>query len=117
MDNMTEWFIENYSRETVRDIINHGIDGGVHGLTYYSETCALYERFQSEIWDWLWADAKEAGQTVMQFIAGFVYCKRNDIGSDDQFRNILVWYAVERICHNTDIREFKLEEEESEVEE
>ena len=110
MNKLQTWFKEHYSREDVEEIQSNGLEGGIHGLTYYNETCALYERFKDEIWDMLWEESKEQCVTVMEFIASFNYCRKNNVGGDEQFKNILVWYAIEYICHNTSSWDYEPDE-------
>jgi hypothetical protein len=104
-----EWVLENYSEE-LDEIRNNGLEWGIHGLTYYSQTTAIYERFNDEIWDYLCQDAKDMGQTVIELIASFGYCRRDNVGSQAQFANILVWYAVERVAQYLEIEEWEQEE-------
>ena len=55
------WMKRNLSRSQMRDIASHGADGGWPVLTYYHDTCKLYEKFKDEIWEWLLEDAEEFG--------------------------------------------------------
>ena len=83
--------------DACRDIANHGCSGGFNGFTYYSETVAVYSTYEDEIWAMLYDDAKDQGITPLELVASFNGAK--DVQSDDQFRNLVVWYAVERVAN------------------
>jgi len=88
------WMKANFSKEQLRDIAQHGADAGWGGLTYYSDTAALYSRFADEIWEALVEDAEEYGyRNVFEFIATF---RLADVANRTQVENLLVWYMAER---------------------
>lgn len=93
-----EWMTEQFSREELIDMVNHGVSNGFSGLIYYSETTALYHKYKDEIWDMLYDDAESYGETILGFIAQFSGAK--NVGGVDQFENLLVWYAAEKIAGN-----------------
>ena len=35
----------------LEDLATHGAASGFPGLTYYTDTCALYDKYIEEIWD------------------------------------------------------------------
>ena len=80
--------------EDIRGLAEHGADGGWQGLTYYRETCALYQKHKEEIWEMLFEDAEEFGMSWASMIDGWRSAK--NVGSVDQFENLMVWYAAER---------------------
>jgi len=90
------WFNANL-KDYKRDIAEHGANLGYPGITYYRDTVALYDKFTDEIWDALYDEAEGNGQTILELIASFNGAK--DVGSDDQFKNLLVWYMCERIAN------------------
>ena len=94
--NFEAWMKRNLSKGQLKDLAAHGADAGWPGLTYYKDTCKLYEKYKDEIWEWLLEDAEECGQSVFEMIAGFGGAK--DVGSCDQFENLMVWYAAERVA-------------------
>lgn len=95
-DWMKEQYGENF-RTTCSDIAEHGCACGFSGLTYYKDTCALYEEYQDEIWDALDEDADASGEnSPLALVESFNGAE--NVGSDDQFRNLLVWYLAERIA-------------------
>jgi len=87
---------ENYEIETIKDIVQHGCSGGIGGFIYYSETCAFHDEYEKEIWDMLYDDADDQGITILQMLAQFNGQK--DVGSVEQFKNMLCWYAVETVA-------------------
>ena len=88
-------FVENnFDANEIDMICQYGCENGFNGIIYYSETTALYDKFQEEIWEMLWRESEEQGVSVMELIAS--YC--SSIGSDAQFKNALVWFAVEQIA-------------------
>lgn len=97
MKTIKEWVLENYGYETIVDITNHGMVSGFGNLIYYSDTVAFYDEFGEQIWDMLHEDAENMNMTIMELMASFNGQK--NVGSDYQFKNMLCWYAVERVCH------------------
>lgn len=90
------WFEENLS-ENATDIAQYGADAGYGGITYYEECVELYNHFETEIWDMLTEESENFGyKNPMEFVATF---NRSDMTNDpDQFKNLLVWYACERVA-------------------
>jgi hypothetical protein len=85
-----------YADSIMRDIVNNylGAAGGFHGFTYYTETTAFYDAHEAAIWDALYNDAANLGQTPMQMIASFATA--DQITDALTFKNALAWYALER---------------------
>lgn len=92
----------------VQDIAEHGADAGYPKLTYYVDTCQLYDEHADDIWGMLNEDADNMGQTVLELIASFN--SANSIINEATFKNLLTWYAAERCA-----RELMDEKEESET--
>ena len=92
-----KWILANL-KDNLQDIVNHGADAGYPGITYYQDTVKLYDKFNEEIWNCLDKDTAEFGyKTIPEFIATF---NRADVADDTQFKNLLVWYYIERFAHN-----------------
>jgi hypothetical protein len=91
-----EYILENLSPDEIQDVAKHGCSGGVGGFIYYHETSEFHDKFEDEIWDLLWNDADNQGLTIIEFIK--TWSGQKDVGSMAQFKNLLCWYAVERIC-------------------
>lgn len=92
-----EWVLENYEYETIVDITKHGMVSGFGQLVYYSDTVKFHDEFEGEIWDMLYEDAGSMDMTIMELMASFNGQK--NVGSTDQFKNMLCWYSVERVCN------------------
>lgn len=87
------WFKTNL-KDYAEDIANHGADCGYPGITYYTDTCALYNKFKDEIWEALINDAESYGQNVFKMIAGFSGAK--NVSDVTTFENLMTWYMAER---------------------
>jgi len=93
-----QWLVlgEKEERFLVKDIADHGCEGGVGGLIYYWETTAFHDEHEKEIWDVVQRFADDSGQTIMEYLA--IVAK--DAGSLDQLRCSLVWLAVESVAQD-----------------
>jgi hypothetical protein len=94
------WFSANL-KSYARDIAAHGADCGFPCITYTSDTICIFDRFADEIWDMAVEDAQDLGDAnVCAMIANF---RRSDmIESYGAFRNLLVWYACEKLARELD---------------
>ena len=94
MTTFKEMMKEEYEKSTLEDIMNYGCVGGFPGLTYYSDTTALYDSYEDEIWEKLYEEAEGMGYSCpLEMIASFNGAK--DVATDSQFKNLLVWYMAE----------------------
>jgi hypothetical protein len=92
-----EYLLENYEPEEINDMAKYGCSGGVGGFIYYSETCAFHDEHENEIWDLLESMREDSGhKTILELIATFNGSK--DVGSMDQFKNMLCWVVVEHFA-------------------
>ena len=80
--------------DTMRELAEHGADAGWPGLTYYTDTTAMYSEHADEIWQALAEDAGESNPLAL--IATFGGAA--NVYSDAQFENLLVWYMAERVA-------------------
>jgi len=101
------------AKESMRDIVNHGIDGGFSGFIYYNDTIAFFKKFRSEIRELVCDQAEEFGVSPIDFVASFNCLKYdNDIEGKKEIRralfgkmisddclvpNALSWYAGEEV--------------------
>ena len=68
--------------------------GSATGMTYYWETNAFYEEYNEEIWNQLNEESENmASGNIMAHIGAFRGAE--NVGSDEQFRNLLAWWAYE----------------------
>ena len=97
-NSIKDWILNNLDEGQVAEVVLHGCAGGVVGeLIYYADTCAFYEKYKEEIWQRLWDSWSDfGGDSVLHFIATFNGA--DDVGSDDQVRNLLAWWACEDVC-------------------
>jgi hypothetical protein len=92
-----EWMLTQFEHNEFADLCNHGAQNGFSGLTYYSETTVLYNQYHDDIWNMLEEDREAFGMdTCSELIASFHGAK--DVGSEEQHKNLLIWYAAERIA-------------------
>lgn len=97
MSTIKEYVLANFEADTIRDIVNHGMAAGFGQLIYYKDTCAFQDEYEGEIWQMLWDDAKNEGcGDILKLIAQFNGAE--NVGSMDQLKNLLCWYAVEKVC-------------------
>ncbi|HDY88034.1 MAG TPA: hypothetical protein ENH82_07985 [bacterium] len=89
-----EWMEKQYDKQELKDMIEHGVDGGFSGLIYYSETVELFEEHKEEIFDKLVEQAEEFGHANVYEMLGTFY-KDHMPGNYSQFANQLVWYMAE----------------------
>ena len=79
----------------LEDLASHGCQSGmVSGLIYYSETSKFHDEFEDEIWN-LVDEMKDSmgSKNVLEFIGGLNGAE--DVGSMDQLKNLLAWFAFE----------------------
>ena len=74
----------------VKDVADHGCEGGVSGFIYYSETSKFFDEYQEEI------------EEELNEIYGDDYLKQilntNSINSVRTLKNNMVWQAVSSYC-------------------
>ena len=92
-----QWMNANL-KDYYEDIAGHGCSAGFPGLTYYTDTAKLYEKFKDDIFEMLADDADCEGVTIPELIALFNGAK--DVYDSGTFENLLVWYAAERIAYS-----------------
>lgn len=96
------WFKANL-KDSARDIASHGADAGYPFITYTSDTVAIFDKFGAEIWDMAVDDAESFGcRNVAEFISGF--SRADMLSGFDQFKNLMVWYACEKVAREIDDR-------------
>lgn len=89
-----QWLLqgEKDERFTIEDIAQHGCEGGVGGLIYYSETEEFHDKFEEEIWDLVKEFADDSGQHMLQYMSNVLGDK---VASVKTLKNYLAWFAVE----------------------
>ena len=94
--NITTWLTNKEKEEgagstLIKDIAHHGCQGGVPGIIYYNETVEFYAAHEEEIFEQLEDYAEQEGLKLGQKVQQVT----RDAGSLRQFKNNLVWWAVE----------------------
>lgn len=94
-DTFMDWMRTNYTNEDLQNIAQHGASAGFTGMTYFSETTELHDRYEDELWDMLADDASYSGNhNVAQFIGEMA-----DVSSMGELKNWIVWYAAEKYAN------------------
>jgi hypothetical protein len=95
---LKDWLKAELS-DYIDDIAEHGCAGGFPSLTYYTDTVAIHNRFEEEIWDWLSETSESVGHPhVCALISSFGGAEH--VESIDQLKNLLVWATVESYAHD-----------------
>ena len=95
MTTFKEYIEANY-KEEAKDICERGCIAGVTGFIYYSETTTSYDAYTQELWDHLYEQAGEMDTTILKLLASFN--GQDEVGSEAQFKNMIVWAYVEYVC-------------------
>jgi len=83
---------ENYSKDELKEISQHGCVSGIAGtMIYYSQTNDLYDEFSHELHDKLGEWIDEIGETP-EFIA-------KELGNASTFKNAMVWFVAEQYAN------------------
>jgi hypothetical protein len=95
--NFRSWFNANL-RDYAKDIASHGADCGYPFISYTSDTVKIFAKFAHEIWDMAVEEASDLGcRNACEMISAF---RRSDMINDiDQFKNLMVWFACEKVAH------------------
>jgi hypothetical protein len=82
----------------LKDLSQHGcVSGMCSGLIYYNETGKFHDEFENEIWK-LVDEAKDSmgSKNILEFIGGLNGAE--NVGSMDQLKNLLAWFAFEEVA-------------------
>jgi hypothetical protein len=82
-----QWMHSTYDRAELKEIAECGCICGIHSMTYYSETCALYDLHADELHDLVYNYEQENG-IVPAYIV-------DHLGYLTGFKNAMVWFAAE----------------------
>lgn len=74
----------------IRDVSNHGIEGGFSGFIYHYELNEFFNEFESEIED----------RMFDVFGDGWLCDIANRSNNMQHMRDLVVWSVVEMWCHN-----------------
>lgn len=104
------------AHEQLKDISNHGVDGGFSGFIYYSDTIKFFKANRAAIVELVKEMANEFGQSPIQLVASFNCLKMNASNPEDEAEisralygrlasddtkvpNALTWFAAEEVAH------------------
>lgn len=106
--------ISRVGMESVKDINNHGINGGFNGFIYYTETHAFAMRHRKAIVEWLEEMADSLGEDVVSMVSHFGVFRNSDMDNEDKkelyrylggsrceqstITNVMAWFAAEEVC-------------------
>lgn len=110
-----------YSRigkESIMDVVNHGIDVGFNGFIYYSDTHAFAMRYRKIIVKMLEEIAESLGEDVVAMVGSFGVFRNSKMDNDDKkdlykylggakceqstITNLMAWFAAEEVCRMFD---------------
>lgn len=110
--------VSRIGKESINDVIHHGIDGGFSGFIYYSETHAFAMRHRKDITKMLLEMADSLGEDVVTMVAGFGVFRYGKMDEDDKMdlykyigggkceqgtiTNLMAWFAAEEVCRMFD---------------
>ena len=93
-----QWMKYNFNKDELGDMINHGVDGGFHGMIYYADLDKLFMKFKDELIDMLDDTADEQGYNG--FMDMFVQNgTAKKIRSYNMFISYVVWCCAELIAY------------------
>lgn len=115
--------MDNDLKDTMKNILSHGIDGGYSGFIYYSDTVKFAVKNQKAIVALLEEQAGQLGEDVVEMVKNFNSFNKyiaglrcNTMDKDDEkelylflaghagrckghtVTNVLAWYACEEVC-------------------
>jgi len=82
-----QWMKDTYDKQELSDIALHGCTGGVSGMIYYTETCALYDKHAEELHDAL-DDFEQQTGSAPEFLLEHIGCLTS-------FKNAVLWAVAE----------------------
>ena len=110
--------VSRVGRDSIMDVVNHGIDGGFNGFIYYEETHKFAMRYRKLIVKLLEEQAADLGEEVVSMVSNFG-CFRNDPMNNEYRKelykflgggkceksyitNLMAWFAAEEVCRMFD---------------
>jgi hypothetical protein len=110
--------ISNIGMDAVKDVNNHGIDGGFSGFIYYSDTHKFAMQYRKLICKMLEQMADELGEDVVKMVSCFGVFRNSPMDQDDKkdlykyigggrpeqgtITNVMAWFAAEEVCRMFD---------------
>jgi hypothetical protein len=97
VESFYEWMRLRYTAGELSDIVKHSATQGIPGLTYYTETCLVYDAWPTEMWECLGVVADRVGITELELLSNRW---AENVRSNDQFKNCVVWTVVEYLAES-----------------
>jgi hypothetical protein len=110
--------ISRIGKESVNDVINHGIDGGFSGFVYYSDTHKFAMTYRKYILSLLNEMAECMGEEVSEMVSNFGVFRNSKMDKEDRrdlyrylgggrceqstITNLMAWFAAEEVCRMFD---------------
>jgi len=103
-------------KEAAPDITRHGIDGGFHGWTWYSDTVKFCRRNKKLILELAENMAQDLGEGMLEMIQGFGVFRNDPISVNDLAKalyqgkgddvttvfNVMSWWVCEEVARSYD---------------
>jgi hypothetical protein len=109
--------VSRIGKESIMDVVNHGIDGGFSGFIYYSDTHKFALQYRKLINKLLDESADSLGEDVVNMVNNFgVFSGKMDADEKkDLYKylggakvqqgsvtNVMAWFAAEEVCRMFD---------------
>lgn len=110
--------VSRIGKESIIDVVNHGINCGFSGFIYYTDTHAFAMRYRKDIVRLLEEEAYELGEEVVEMVSHFGVFRNRKMDNDDrkelyrylgggrceqsQITNLMAWFAAEEVCRMFD---------------
>ena len=99
-ETIKDWVLNEVKNGSINleEITKYGcVNGCVSSLIYYEDTVKFHDKFEEEIWEMLYDEQIDFGfNSIPEYIASFNGSK--NVGSLEQFKNLLAWYSVENVA-------------------
>ena len=102
--NFQKWLTTNYSHNELADIANHGCQGGVSGMIYYTECKKLYGEFCGDIHSIMGEYCDATGEAFPQYVA-------KELNDFNGFACSALWFAAEWVAQEITQGEYVNEDE------
>ena len=86
---------EQHELILIKDIAEHGCQGGVPDLTYFVDTTDFFDCFEHDVWKYVREAAEASGSSVFELLD-------KDIAGPTAFKNSMTWLAVECAAQELD---------------
>lgn len=106
--------VSRIGKDSIMDVVNHGIDGGFNGFIYYTDTHAFAMRYRKLIVKLLEEQANNMGEEVVAMVSSFGVFRNNAMDNEDRkdlykylgggkceqsaITNVMAWFAAEEVC-------------------